>query len=538
MINLHLNTNCNSRFLIQVSNRRCNYLTGLHITVRQKDPAKRSVASTSMESFNERVKTRHHESRGSSRTSSRASSPISDNYHNGQHHHHHHSNGGNTKLLRSTKSRATKVKRPVSYSPQSSSNSTNKVINTTTNQSKTSSAPTATTTTAAAVNSNSSDSQRPLEPCVTYTMVDGVPHFKVYFPTSKEETSATADPTTVNKSNSTPRASIVESDVESCPTTNGHSAPPVICTKVKSTTNKPAKRPRIIQSTATPSLGIKAQTMTSSTPSGGVGTCIEKCGSWMGSPHFKTHRTLPSVNSTVASSVAGYWSPPSPIVTTMMKPATTTPAPKLTSPITTAKATPNNAKPLPSMPKLTMGNNQALKLQQQHQQPNPLSVPPPPPPIIHQVQQTNGGKFVPIAPKLSSSTTTTGVAGVPNIVIVPYTDKNSQSAAAALSNNNQPDKRSSISLLKTYPQLSISTGVSSTSSSSSSPSGGYLTVRTLKEQHPAAVAATTAANHDEVKRKIVKLFPSAGNIKETKEEGSHQQQQLTPPTVIVADMSM
>jgi hypothetical protein len=159
------------------------------------------------------------------------------------------------------------------------------------------------------------------------------------------------------------------------------------------------------------------------------------------------------------------------------------------------------------------------------------------------------GKFVPIAPKVPSL-----AGGVSNFVIVPFADKNHGT------NQSTAIKRP-ISLLKTCPPLS--------NSQNPSAAGTFLTVKNLKEclqnnkqykdmkvvvqKVPVSVQAPTtspttgghqspgqrvplaADNNDDLKKKVVKLFPSTDNKEQTNGDDSRH---LTSPTVIVADMSM
>lgn len=534
-----------------MSNRRCNYLTGLHVTIRQKDP-KRSVLSTnSIESSG--VKTRHHDSRGSSRTSSRASSPIYQT--ESQNSKDNNSAGNKTKHLRSIKTRATKAKKapppPSRYNnnnnnQQTKTSPSNKTATSTENSSNKSD-PTA--------DSNKNNGSRALEPCVTYTVVDGVPHFKVFFPSSKDSITSPAAggfPKTPTNGSS-PRASIVESDIEIIQTDtsmeNGNSPRITPERKIKPS-SKPIKRPRLSQQGFSPSTtpikpgtssteAVQPPVNTKTDDSGNkeeLGRCIEKCGSWMGAPHFKFYRTFPSVNATVASS---NWSGSanSTVTTVPPKPVVIAPAPKLSSPITTPKLviaptksatspSTTSTTPLPAMPKLTMGN-QALKSAQ-----TTTAMTPPSP---------QGGKFVPIAPKAPSLS-----GGVSNFVIVPFADKNHANQASAI--------KRPISLLKTCPPLSNSQNPSS--------AGTFLTVKNLKEclqnnkQYKdmkvvvQKVPVTTApggqgavqqtaprlplADSDDLKKKVVKLFPSNDKEQANGDESQH----LPSPTVIVADMSI
>jgi hypothetical protein len=505
------------------------------------------------------VKTRHHDSRGSSRASSRASSPIlsqSDSY-NGKDSY---TSGSNTKHLRSTKSRA-KAKKAPPPAPNKTNNNNNNQQNKSSPSSKIQISPSNSSNKSETVDSNSS---RALEPCVTYTVVDGVPHFKVFFPSSKDSITSPATggiPKVVvngSPSFSSPRASIVESDIEiiqSQTSMENGSSPRITPERKIKPSSKPTKRPRLSQQGFSPSttpikagpsnVEAMANPAVNKTEESGnkeeMGRCIEKCGSWMGAPHFKFYRTFPSVNATVASS---NWSgSANSTVTTAVspKPVVIAPAPKLSSPITTPKLAiaPNNVTPstattpLPAMPKLTMGN-QGLK-----NFTSPSTAP------LHQ----QSGKFVPIAPKVPSL-----AGGVSNFVIVPFADKNHGT------NQSTAIKRP-ISLLKTCPPLS--------NSQNPSAAGTFLTVKNLKEclqnnkqykdmkvvvqKVPVSVQAPTtspttgghqspgqrvplaADNNDDLKKKVVKLFPSTDNKEQTNGDDSRH---LTSPTVIVADMSM
>lgn len=549
---------------MKVSNRRCNYLTGLHVTIRQKDPKRSVMSSNLMEPTG--VKTRHHDSRGSSRASSRASSPIylQTDSSNGKE-----SNGTNTKLLRSIKTRATKAKKPSAPSQHKSVS-----INNNNNHQQSSTKPNPSAKMPESEKIDTKNGNRALEPCVTYTLVDGVPHFKVFFPSSKDSSvssPAVADPsqTATNGSLPTcPAASIVESDIEIIQSSpagsqeNGgiHLTPE---RKIKSSA-KLMKRPRLSHpatsftapsttpvksgpSVTMESVAAAAAGEDSSGNKEEMGRCLEKCGSWMGAPHFKFYRTFPSVNSTVAST---NWSSGSTNATVTPKPVVISPAPKLSSSITTPKLavaptkSPSSTAPLPAMPKLTIGN-QALKNAQ------PASALPPP------VGGSNGsggggggGKFIPIAPKVSSLSST----NVSNFVIVPFADKNNgnQSAGAI---------KRPISLLKTCPPLANSQIPSST--------GTFLTVKNLKEclqnnkqykdmkvvvqkvpvqpatgqpstgVHPASgQQRLPLADTEDLKRKVVKLFPTSSDNKEQTNGGDSDSPHATQPTVIVADMSI
>lgn len=540
-------------YLLKVSNRRCNYLTGLHVTVRQKDPKRSVLSNNSIESGG--VKTRHHDSRGSSRASSRASSPIFSQMTESYNGKDSHATGANTKLLRSIKTRATKAKKAP---PPPSKNNNNNYSNATKSSpsNKTASSSSNSSIKSEPADINGKNSSRALEPCVTYTLVDGVPHFKVFFPSSKDSITSPAaggfpKSTTNGSSFTSPRASIVESDIEiiqtSQPSTENGSSPRITPERKIKPTSKPIKRPRLSHQGFNPSTTpIKAGpsvaeampsiTATKSEETGNkeeLGRCIEKCGSWMGAPHFKFYRTFPSVNSTVASS---NWSGSanSTVTTATPKSVVIAPAPKLSSPISTPKlaiapnkssnpATPTT--PLPAMPKLTIGNH-ALKSAQPTTPPNP-----------------QGGKFVPIAPKVPNLT-----GGVSNFVIVPFADKNNANQPAAI--------KRPISLLKTCPPLSNSQNPSST--------GTFLTVKNLKEclqnnkqykdmkvvVQKVPVPATTGpatgghqpsgqrlplADSDDLKKKVVKLFP----VTDGKEQTNGDETQHHPsPTVIVADMSI
>ncbi|KAK4011960.1 hypothetical protein OUZ56_021063 [Daphnia magna] len=541
----------------KVSNRRCNYLTGLHVTIRQKDPKRSVMTSYSMEPSG--VKTRHHDSRGSSRASSRASSPVfsqtesynsKDNY----------NSGSNAKHLRSTKTRA-KSKKASPTAPSKINNNNYNQQNKSSPSSKTTTFNSNPSNKPEPVDSNSKNSSRALEPCVTYTLVDGVPHFKVFFPSSNDSITSPAaggiPKTAINGSPSfsSTRASIVESDIEIMQTNNcleNGSSPRITPERKIKPSSKPIKRPRLShQGFSLSTTPIKAGTSNVETVPNStaikaeetgnkeeMGRCIEKCGSWMGAPHFKFYRTFPSVNATVAST---NWSgSANSTVTTVVPPKSVViaPAPKLSSPITTPKlviassnATSSTATTvLPAMPKLTMGN-QGLK----------NFVSPSGPPLNAQ-----SGKFVPIAPKVASL-----AGGVSNYVIVPFADKNNGNQSTAI--------KRPISLLKTCPPLSSSQNPSS--------AGTFLTVKNLKEcfqnnkqykdmkvvvqKVPVTVQAPTtgtasggnqspgqrvplASDKEDLKKKVVKLFPSTDKEKANGDDSHH----LTSPTVIVADMSM
>lgn len=507
------------------------------------------------------VKTRHHDSRGSSRASSRASSPIfsqTESY-NGKDSH---SNGNNTKLLRSIKTRATKAKKaPPPPSKNNNNNYNNSAKSSPSNKTASSTSTNSANKSEPVDSNNKNNGSRALEPCVTYTLVDGVPHFKVFFPSSKDSITSPAaggfPKTTTNvPSFTSPRASIVESDIEIIQTSqqplmeNGSSPCVTPERKIKSS-SKPIKRPRLshqgFNSSTTPIKAGSSVTETTTSPSDAatnikveetgnkeeLGRCIEKCGSWMGAPHFKFYRTFPSVNATVASSNWSGSASNSTVTTVSPKPVVIAPAPKLSSPITTPKlviapsksATPTT--PLPAMPKLTIGN-QALKTVQPATLPN-----------------SQGGKFVPIAPKVPNLT-----GGVSNFVIVPFADKNSANQSTAI--------KRPISLLKTCPPLSNSQNPSS--------AGTFLTVKNLKEclqnnkqykdmkvvvqkvpvpttsspatggHPPSAAQRLPLADSDDLKKKVVKLFPSSMDNKE--QANGDETQHLTQPTVIVADMSI
>lgn len=521
------------------------------------------------------VKTRHHDSRGSSRASSRASSPISsqlDSF----------SKESNTSAsatkLRSIKTRGIKAKKTALMQTKTYYNNNNHHKQTPPSKNAQACGGPSSLNNSEACEAGvtpSKNSSRTLEPCVTYTVVDGIPHFKVFFPSSKDSISSPAASSapkgTKHKSSFSPHASIVESDIEihaSIPAENGAS-PHSPDRKLKSS-SKSVKRPRLSQSNySPPALSPKSvsnpETCSSKESSKEeVGAAeanrIEKCGSWMSSPHFKIYRTFPAVGSTVASSdLPG--SPSVPVVTApTVKPVVASSAPKLTSPVAaklaaTASKSPAAAVPFPAMPKLTIGN-QAFK--------NPAPTAPLP-------QAPSGGKFVPIAPKVAGLS-----SSVSNIVIVPLNDKNQSNQATA-------DKRPGVSLLKactslTSPQSPALTGdhikrpavsllkacAPFNSSSSPASTGAFLTVKNLKEclqnskQYkdmkvvvqkvpvPASghltapqtpVQRLPLADAEELKKKVVKLFPtSAPDVKEPQKPEDNPS--VPTPTIIVADMSV
>lgn len=453
----------------------------------------------------------------------------------------------NTKLLRRIKTRATKAKK--APTPPSKNNNNNNNSHTSTKASPL--AKSSTSLNKPDTNKDSvKNSNRALEPCVTYTVVDGVPHFKVFFPSSKDTITSPAAGGFPNANGdissspfSSPRASIVESDIEIIQTNteNGGSLHLTPERKLKPS-SKPIKRPRLSQPgftvTSTPAKPGPSGSETSPTNKKveeagnkeGLGRCIEKCGSWMGAPHFKFYRTFPSVNSTVASSnlsgstTSTTVSPKPVVIAPVPKLSTTVPTPKLAIAPCKSVTQSTVTTTLPAMPKLTIGN-QALKNTQ-----SPATTPPNP----------QGGKFIPIAPKVPSLP-----GGVSNFVIVPFADKN---------NGNPPTGiKRPISLLKTCPPLSNSQNPSST--------GTFLTVKNLKEclqnnkqykdmkvvvqkvpvpaatanQQPSPGQRLPLADSEDLKKKVVKLFPSADSKEKTNGEDS---QHLSSPTVIVADMSI
>lgn len=219
-----------------------------------------------------------------------------------------------------------------------------------------------------------------MEPCVTYSMVDGVPHFKVFF--SSSSTSTKDSPTVSIASASSRRpASIVESEIEIIQT-----SPSSDHSKMKSssiTSSKSMKRPRLSQPApnnpykiSKPNIGspvIVSSSISSSVHDVG----LSKCGKWIDAPHFNSYRTFPSVSCTSSMPLL---------------------APKLVPPpaISTAKLPTK----MTQMPKLTMG---ALKT----------------------VQNTN--KYVPIVPKVPNIG-----GGSTNFVIVPFSDKNNMKRPISL----------------------------------------------------------------------------------------------------------
>lgn len=482
------------------------------------------------------VKTRHHDSRGSSRTSSRASSPVSFQADSSNKES---NSSASTAKLRSVKTRGIKAKKVALAQAKAHNNNNNSAKRSPLSKnSLPSSAPNQSVSSApdAGVIASKSAS-RTLEPCVTYTVVDGVPHFKVFFPSSKDS-SNTSDET---KSNFTPHASIVESDIEihaSVPVENG-SRPHSPDRKLKSTA-KPIKRPRLSQSSYSPP-SLSPKSLSNPETASSKEDVLEKCGSWMSSPHFKIYRTSPTLSETPGSSNVPVISAPA------VKPVILSPAPKLSTPTPAPKlaiaATKPNA-PLPAMPKLTIGN-QAFK----NSTPTvaaPLAAP--------------GGKFVPIAPKMNSL-----APNVSNIVIVPLNDKNQS--------NSSTDKRPGVSLLKACTSLNTSQSPASAGDQIKRPAvsllkapsaaGTFLTVKNLKEclqnskqykdmkvvvQKVPVTAAAPAhltsqqavqrlplADAEDLKKKVVKLFPSP-DVKE--QQKSDDAPPVPTPTVLVADMSV
>ena len=433
----------------KVSNRRCNYLTGLLVTVRQKDPARRPASSSAPTiSDGNGVKTRlnqQQDSRGSSRASSRASSPVSlqpgDNglaSTNGV--------NGHTKHLRSNKTRANKLKKSTT---QPANNKVNSVPAKTNGTTTTCSTPPEKESTAPGSSSKS------IEPCVTYSLdVDGVPHFRVFLPpkdSSKAVALSAVAPSIIPSpaaaapvQHKVPHASIVESDIEvdlSDPSSpaykswvNSHKRPgrmyPSNWTPSVASV-KPIKRPRIVQgpSPSKPgsggSNGSLDLSLSASVSSGNTdkdaSSCIEKCGSWMGAPHFKIYRTIPPANPAASDS----------------RPV----APKLSSPKAAAAAAGLQVKTSSVPPKLTMAG---------HLSP------------IGAGMNNNNGRIVPTVVSKSGGKPETGQ---------PLMDRTPPSAGI---------KRPA-SVLKSCPPLFSTTSGSSPSSSPVSPS--FLTVKNFKDNN-------------------------------------------------------
>ena len=310
-----------------------------------------------------------------------------------------------------------------------------------------------------------------------------------------------------------------------------------------------------------------------------VGLCLEKCGSWMGAPHFKIYRTFPSVNSTSAD-----WTSPmsSPIPTTssssVTPPNKTTlipMAPKLSTTLSTPRLAAAPIKPtgtnnkmtavttLPKMPKLTMGNTAARNNLQQSVTMKPPSTTGVPTPTTTTAPSS---KLVPIAPKLTPGVQTGAIS---NFVLVPFADKNQQGSMQA-NQQAKPGLKRPISLLKTCSNLSKPPSSATTVGGGG---GQLLTVKGLKEclQHasinykdkvkvvvqkvpmPNAAAAVPSQTGqkfaaqpgvEDVKKKGVKPFtsPAHHNLHHHHRHSSDKEsiddsQTNIAPTVIVADMS-
>lgn len=219
-----------------------------------------------------------------------------------------------------------------------------------------------------------------MEPCVTYSMVDGVPHFKVFFSSS---TTSSKDSPTVSVAPAANRrpASIVESEIEIIQTNASSDQSKIKSSSIIST--KSIKRPRLSQpipnnpyKISKPNIG--SPVIVSSSVSNSVHDVgLSKCGKWIDAPHFNSYRTFPSVSCTSSMPLLAPKLVPPPAISTAKLPA------KITQ-----------------MPKLTMG---ALKT----------------------VQNTN--KYVPIVPKVPNIG-----GGSTNFVIVPFSDKNNMKRPISL----------------------------------------------------------------------------------------------------------
>lgn len=254
------------------------------------------------------------------------------------------------KLSRSIKTRASKLKRAAA--PVSTNNYTKiaapapvktstPVPAVTTPKTPITPASSATTTT--------TPSTAEVKPFVTYTVVDGIPHFRVIFPPKNSSSNGS-----VNQCKTTTPTSIVESAVRSGSASSSSSTASSSSGRENGlqpsrTSVKPIlKRPRLSQGlsptkTASNGSSPSAPLETLASPSSSsnnkeeIGRCLEKCGSWMGAPHFKIYRTFPPVNGTGSAG-----------------PLTSPPAPKLSSPKTTLPAC---IKSSVMPPKLIMGGN-------------------------------------------------------------------------------------------------------------------------------------------------------------------------------------
>ena len=263
------------------------------MTVRQKDP-QRSFTALHADTG---VKTRHHDSRGSSRTSSRASSPISSQ-----------TDSCNrdtligTSAYRKIKTRATKVKKvptPVSSSKTSFPHATG-----------------ASSADKLEESDLLADKDNVALEHFTFSNDDGT-QIQLIYPSSKESPSKTSGAPSVATRPyfCSPRASIVESETEilrtNVPTSrsldNGGAADKNAKMKLCS---KSMKRPRPSQAPVNPAKMAKPSGTSSSSTTKVDESTISKCGKWIDAPHFNSYRTFPSVNSTTSLPVAD-WSPSS-----------------------------------------------------------------------------------------------------------------------------------------------------------------------------------------------------------------------------------
>ena len=436
-----------------------------------------------------------------------------------------------------------------------------------------------------------------LEPCVTYTVVDGIPHFKVFLPSSKETTLTTNSTTTTTTTTSSaskptnggppikdlllrPPASIVESGIEILNPDVRVARPSRTRSPISSLfdsgtsafhdrklklASKVPKRSRLSQSYISPcpkaaglsggesvaasgSTNHASRTKRDDNNKEDFGLCIEKCGSWMGSPHFKIFRTFPSINSTSASSVAD-WSVTSPMTTVTTDLAASaaktsssskSPGQKMTtpSPSTPKLSVGQSMKPANhptrlAMPKLTMGP-MALRTSLSSKT---LSTS-----TLTNSAAAQPSKLVPIAPKVQST--------VSNFVLVPFSDKNQS--------NHQPTKvKRSITMLKPPHSKSLQPSGSSSPAAANAASpaaGALLTVKNIKECLKNSIqykdmklvvqkvppASTVGQKRSspvavDVKKKRVKFSPPCADQDASAEES---QANHSVPTVIVADMSI
>jgi len=443
----------------KVNNRRCNYLaSGVHVTVRKKDPLP-SFMTSSIDCGR------------SSRTSSRASSPISSMTDSC-------SRDTLTSKFRKIKTRATKVKKVAAAAAATACNA----------QKSTSAVPT--TAHSEVINRNGSEKEEKsstpekdpstMEPCVTYSVVDGIPHFKVFFPSSTSTSSSSSSlmsSIVPPSSRSSVNASIVESEIEIIQTNSS------MDTKIKSssssssssTSSKALKRPRLFQPSNNPykipkSVLISAPPI--STTSSSVNDVDVKCGKWIDAPHFNSYRTFPSLNSTVSTSISslGGGSSSSSSSRTSTMPLL---APKLASNPT------SSTKTATAMPKLTIGNLKTA---------------------------SSMNKYVPIVPKMHGG-------GVSNFVSLSL--------------------KRPISLLKTCSSMGNSQNPSS--------GGSFLTVKNLKEcfqqnnmnykDMKVVVQQVSPAPKAAEETKLLKI------TKDIVVKGKEDPPPPSIPTVIVADMT-